>query len=64
MPPENSDVFCGQSTMSVWNEFKTSQGLSVPPPSEIEVMGDAFFVIHVHKWNMTSSKKTASNEKN
>jgi len=41
MPPENSDVFSGQSTMSVWNDFKISQGLSVPPPSRIEVMGDA-----------------------
>jgi hypothetical protein len=41
MPPENSDVFSGQSTMWVWNEFITSLGLSVPPPSGIEVMVDA-----------------------
>jgi hypothetical protein len=41
MPTENSDVFSEQSTMSVWNEFKTSQGLSVPPPSGTELMGDA-----------------------
>jgi hypothetical protein len=41
MLPEYSDVFSGQSTMSVWNEFKTSQGLSVPPLSGIEVRGDA-----------------------
>jgi len=41
MPPENSDIFSGQSTMSVWNGFKTSQGLPVLPPSGIDVMGDA-----------------------
>lgn len=41
MPPEHSDVFSGQSTMSVWNEFNIFQGLSAPPLSGIEVMGDA-----------------------
>jgi hypothetical protein len=41
MPPENCNDFSGQSTMSVWNEFKTSQELSVPPLSGTEVMADA-----------------------
>jgi hypothetical protein len=62
--PENGDFFA-QTPMSVWNEFKTFQGLSVPLSSATDVTGDATIChICVHRGTPVHVHKQINKEKN